>query len=159
MERTTKFAALAALMVIIAATGLYISLATVSADDAESPDTQGKRWMKQRGAFAWRVVKNGVPVTLTGEVSALDGHIAVLNVDGSSVNVVMPGKWAADWTVLTTQDLFDGAPYDIGQSVNLHTLKAQLVQDTHSITCYVAYEIQVGDDVISAVLPFNIETE
>lgn len=174
MEKTTKFAALAALMVIVTATGLYLSLATVSADDAETLDAgllrrrlqdaepyEGavRRWVTRRGEFAWRVIKNGVPVTLAGEVSAIDGHIAVLTVDGSSVNVVMPGKWAADGAILTTQDLFDDAPYGTGQSVDLRAMKAQLDRDTHTITCYVAYEMQVDDIVISAVLPFNIDTD
>ena len=161
MKKTTTFAALAAIMVIVAATGLYMSLATVSADEAESRDaaTPVRRWATRRGEVAWRIIKNGVPVTLAGEVTALDRHIAVLTVDGGMVNVVMPGKWAADGTILTTQDLFDGVPYSLGQSVTLDAMKAELAQDTHTITCYLAYEMQVDDAVISAVLPFNIDTE
>ena len=71
----------------------------------------------------------------------------------------MPGKWVAAGAILTTQDLFDGDPYGLGQSMTLHALKAELVQDTHTITCYVAYKMQINDAVIAAVLPVNIETE
>jgi hypothetical protein len=43
--------------------------------------------------------------------------------------------------------------------VDLRAMTAQLDRDTQTITCYVAYEMQVDDAVISAVLPFNIDTD
>jgi hypothetical protein len=52
--------------------------------------------------------------------------------EGKQVNVIVPNKWVVGSQVVSTSELFDGAPLSVGQAqvIGLKTLKRELVKDT-----------------------------
>lgn len=160
MEKKTKAIVIAMLMVVVVASGLVLSLRAASAEEVPPQTFEGrgdKRLLKRREAIIWRFVKNGVPETLVGEASVVERCVLVLDVQGKVVNVVVPRIWVVDGETLTLQDLFDGDPFNLGEEVTLETLMLELVKDTHTVTSYFAFSIQIDEETAAALLPFNIE--
>ena len=163
MEKKTKIAALAVVVAILAViAGIYLSLPVAYAE--ATPTGNGQYTInlqyRRRAWLGLRFLKNGVPSTLTGEASAIGNSILVLDTGERQVNIILPPKWILNGQVITTRDLFDGDPLSIGQhqKISLQTLKLELVKNTHTVTAYIAYEIQTEGMVIKALMPVNIET-
>lgn len=162
MEKKTKAIVIATLMVVVVASGIVLSLQAVSAEENPPQTFEGrgdKRLLKRREAIIWRFVKNGVPEILVGETSVVERCILVLDVPEKVVKVVVPRMWVIDGETLTLQDLFDGDPFVLGEEVTLETLMLELVKDTHTVTSYFAYSIQIDGETATALLPFNINIE
>jgi hypothetical protein len=60
---------------------------------------------------------------------------------------------------MTAEELFDGEPFGPTDSVRVETLMLKLEKDDHTITGYLAFTLQVGEDLATALLPFNVEFE
>jgi hypothetical protein len=162
MEKKTKAIIITLLMVIVVASGLVLSLQDASAEEVPPQTFEGrgdKRLLKRRNAVLWRFLKNGVPETLVGKASLIEGCILVLDVQGKIVNVVVPRIWVVDGETLTLQDLFDGDPFDLGEEVTLETLMLELIKDTHTVTSYFTFSIQSDEETAAPLLPFNIEVK
>jgi hypothetical protein len=162
MEKKTKITAIAAMAILTIIAGVYLSLPVAYA--VATPMENGQYTIslqyRRRARLGLRFIRNGVPHTLAGEASAVGNSILVLEVGEGQVNVILPPKWILDGQVISTRDLFDGEPLSIGQDqeISLQTLKLELVKNTHTITAYVAYEMQAEGIVIKALTPVNIET-
>ena len=162
MEKKTKITALAAVAILTVMAGLFLSLPVAYAE--ATPKGNGQYTInlqyRRRAWLGQRFLRNGVPITLTGEASAIGNSILIMNIGVGQVNIILPTKWVVDGQVFSTQDLFDGEPLSIGQDqeIRLQTLKLELVKDTHTITAYVAYEIHAEGIIIKALMPINIET-
>jgi len=113
------------------------------------------RW---RPLYRWKVlryiIKNGEPVSLTGDAVALSRHIMVLDI-GELENVNLPGRWVVDGVVMNLPELYE--EYISGNTVTVDTLKLELVQEAKTVTAYFGYKITIDDVVAEAVLPFNIQ--
>lgn len=159
MEKT-KALVITALMALVVGSAVFLSLQAVSAEDVPTPPTEGQGvWyrLKWRGVIGKRFLWNGVPVTLDGTVSVVTRVLLVVDVDGKPVNVLVPRVWVFNGETLPITDLFDGAPFSLGDDAVLKTLRVELVKDTHTVTSYVAYAIQIGDASATALQPFNID--
>ena len=111
-----------------------------------------------RPIYRWKVlryiIKNGEPVSLTGDAVALSRHIMVLDI-GELENVNLPGRWVVNGVVMNLPELYE--EYIAGNTVTVDTLKLELVQEAKTVTVYFGYKITIGDIVAEAVLPFNIQ--
>jgi hypothetical protein len=156
----TKTKVIAALMVVMVAAGGVILLPTVSADESPAPPGDGRGGhLFWRRVPIWRwVINNGIPETLEGEASTFKRCILVLEVQGEPVNVVIPGFWTVGDEVMNTEELLDGDPFGMGDTMTIETLMVELVKETHTVKSYFAYTIQVDEVKATALLPFNIET-
>lgn len=158
MENKAKYTA--ALMIALIAVGALLILPSALAED-ETIDPDMPRGPRRRPLPRLRlwiyVLRHGVPTAVEGEAVALEGHILVVEMDGSPVNVNMPGKWFVDGEVLTARDLFDGETFSFGDTLTISTLKLEMTTETHTATSYFAYAIQGDGTTAHALLPFNIE--
>jgi hypothetical protein len=160
MEHKTQAIVVASLMVFLACTGVVLSLQGVAAEDVSTPtvDRQEVRCLlTTRGAIGLWFVRNGVPATLTGDVSVATRVLLVLDVKGKAVNVLVPRFWVVNGETMSIKDLFDGDPFSVGETAVLETLMVEWVKDTHTVTSYFAYAIQIGEETATALQPFNID--
>jgi hypothetical protein len=104
------------------------------------------------------VLRNGVPTDFEASTVLLEGNILVVEIDGETLNINMPGRWVFDGRPIPLQDLFDGNPIGPGKMLNIKSLKLEMSKDSHKVTSYFAYEITFDDSTASAILPFNIES-
>jgi hypothetical protein len=102
------------------------------------------------------ILRNGVPAEIIGEVIALEGRILVVEGGGGLVNVNLPWKWMVDGEVYTAQDLFDGEPFGVGDGIAIDSLMLEIEKESHTVTAYFAYEMDIRGTTATAVLPFNI---
>jgi len=122
-------------------------------------DLEGRRlgWRHRcRLTALMYILRNGVPAEVTGEVIALEGRILVVEGSGELVNVNLPWKWMVDGEVYTAQDLFDGEPFGAGEGVAIDSLMLEIERESHTVTAYFAYEMDIRGTTATAVLPFNI---
>jgi hypothetical protein len=151
---------LAATCVLLVAFSVFMVLPPVLADgeatDIESVTAQKGAWRPlNRLRLLIYILKNGEPVTVTGDTVALEGHILVMSVAGNLKNVILPGKWVLDGQIITLPELYD--EYMSGSEITVHTLKVEFVQESKTITVYFGYKVAVSGVVAEAVLPFNIQ--
>jgi hypothetical protein len=162
LKNKTKVIAMVAPIVFILVLGVLISLSTVSAEepeDTQSDRRQIGRSFRRRVSIGRWIIRRGTPETLIGEVSAVEGRILVLDVEGSKVNVIVPKRWIIDGGALNIKDLFNGQRFSLGDEVTLETLKVEFEGDAYKVKIYFAHSIQTDGQTASALLPFNIETE
>ncbi len=81
----------------------------------------------------------------------------VLEDDGGLVNVNLPWRWMVDGEVYTAKDLFDGDPFGAGDKATIKSLMVELEEESHTVTIYIAYELEIQGTTATAVIPFNIE--
>jgi hypothetical protein len=150
-EMDTKMKALAVLLVALVAGGAIV-IVQVQAEDASVPSTvpqQAKTLYKSVVAGRWwlvrALIRNGEPTTLTGEVSTYDKGLMVLS---NGLNVIVPGKWVSDGSVVAREDLFKGL---VGQTITIRVLRLEYT-NKYTATVYFAYKIGEA----SALLPWNI---
>ena len=103
------------------------------------------------------ILRNGVPAKVSGEVIALEGRILVVEGGDGLVNVNLPWKWMVDGEAYTAQDLFDGEPFGAGDGIAIDSLMLEMEKESHTVTVYFAYEIEIQGMTVTAVLPFNIQ--
>lgn len=118
------------------------------------------------GRLGWRprcglraliyILRNGVPSEITGEVITLEGRILVVEAGGGLVNVNLPWKWMVDGEVYTAQELFDGEPFGAGDGVVIDSLMLEMEKESHTVTVYFAYEMEIQGTTATAVLHYNI---
>lgn len=157
---------------LVVAIGVILILPMVSAGEQELTDSrygneselklqlerQGIRYfIQRRDAIVRLFIKSGTYQPLEGKISAVTRHILVIMDEDETINVLMPNKWVIDGNILSTQDLLDGNPLGLGDIASIETLMLELDRETHVITSYLAYSIQVGEEAATALLPFNIE--
>ena len=170
MKIKTKTLVIAVLMMTVIASGVFLSLQIASAE--ENPDATGERHRfkafyrhiqnckpRENVWLVKRLLMDGVPETLQGEVSVVTPHILVLNNGEETINVVVPMVWVIDGEKLNLRDLFDGDPFSLGEEATIQTLMLELVKETHAVRSYFAYSIQIDGETATALLPFNIDLE
>lgn len=159
MEKKVKMTV--ALAFAFVAIGAFLMLPPALAEDdvIEQDTVEGARLRRRLVKFRLLryILKNGVPTDLEGDVVALEGHILVVSIDDGLMNVNIPGKWVLNGKTFTSQDLFDGDPYGPGDSVTIFTLMVEMTTETHRVTFYFAYKMEIEGATASAILPFNIE--
>ena len=149
----------AVLCAVLLAFGAFMVMPPALADgdtgDLDVATGAKGRW---RPLYRWKVlryiIKNGEPVSLTGDAVALSRHIMVLDI-GELENVNLPGRWVVNGVVMNLPELYE--EYIAGNTVTVDTLKLELVQEAKTVTVYFGYKITIGDIVAEAVLPFNIQ--
>jgi hypothetical protein len=151
---------LAAICALLVAFSVFVVLPPVFAeegiDDVESATRQrGAQRPLDRLRILIYILRNGEPVTVTGDAVALEGRILVMSVAGDLENVILPGKWVLDGQIITLPELYD--EYMSGSEITVHTLKVEFVQESKTITVYFGYKVAVSGVVAEAVLPFNIQ--
>lgn len=160
MERKVKYTV--ALAIAIIALGVFIALPATLAEEAPPEDNairthRPHRYLPPKLRLMLHVLRRGEPAELEAITVVLEGHILVVEVEGDLVNIIMPGRWIYEGESLTLQDLFDGEPLGMGEAMTIYTLKLEMTRETHIVTAYFAYEIEVETGTASAILPFNIE--
>jgi hypothetical protein len=170
MENKTKVMALSILLVV--AVSVIFIVPAVFAEDQELSvppyENEGELKLRlerhgisyqvqRRNAIARRFITSGSYYLLTGEISAVNRHILVITDEDNTINVLMPKTWVIDGNKLSTQDLLDGEPFRLGDTVYIETLMLELERETHVVTSYLAYSMTVGEEAATALLPFNIE--
>ncbi len=103
------------------------------------------------------ILRSGVPAEVAGEVIALEGRILVVEDGDELVNLNLPWKWMVDGEVYTAQDLFDGEPFGAGDGIAIDALMLVMEKESHKVTVYFAYELEIQGTTATAVLPFNIQ--
>jgi hypothetical protein len=171
MENKTKTLAIVALLTLTVVSGAFFLIPITSAEDT-GQIPQGcleenqkiplrekivNYWIWRRDAILMRFIKSGSYEQLEGSVSAVTRNILVIKSGDKTINVILPGKWVYGEKVLNTLDLFDGDPFEIGDTVMLDTLMLKLDKGDHIVTSYLALSISVDDVVATALLPFNVE--
>jgi hypothetical protein len=160
MEHKTQAIVVASLMVFLVGAGVVLSLQGVAAEDVSTPTVdrqEVKCLLTKRGAIGLWFVRNGVPATLIGDVSVATRVILVLDVEGKAVNVLVPRVWVVNGETMSIKDLFDGDPFSVGETAVFETLRVEWVKDTHTVTSYLAYAIQIREETATALQPFNID--
>jgi len=160
VENRAKYTA--ALMIAVIAIGAFLILPPAMAE--EEPNGPDKpRWSGQRPLPRLRlwgyILGNGTPTTIQGELVVLEGHILVVEIDGTPVNVNIPGKWLVDGETMTAQELFDGETFIFGDTATISAMKLERTEETHTVTVFFAYTIEADGATAYALLPFNIETQ
>jgi len=148
----TKMKALGVLLVALVAGGALM-MVQAQAEDANVPSTvpqQARTLYKHVVAGRWWLVRvlirNGEPTPLTNvKVVTYDKGLLVLSND---MNIIVPGKWVKDGSVVAREDLLKGL---VGQTITIQALKLEYT-NKYTATVYFAYKI--GD--ASALLPWNI---
>lgn len=128
----------------------------VDAGEEIQGESSGRR-PRCRLRVLFYILRNGVPAEVSGEVVAFESRILVVENDGELVNVNLPWRWLVDGEVYTAQDLFDGEPFGAGDEVTLNSLMLEMEKESHTVTLYFAYELEIQGTTAKAVLPFNIE--
>ena len=95
---------------------------------------------------------------ISGEVSVQVGQVLILEDDRGLVNVNLPWMWVIDGEVYTAKDLFDGEPFGTGDEASIKSLMVELEEESHTVTVYFAYELNVEGTRATAVIPFNIKS-
>lgn len=159
VEKKVKMTVALAFALVAIGTLLVLPPALAEEDVIEQETIQGARLRRRPVKFRLLryILKNGIPTELEGDVVTLEGHILVVSIDDSLTNVNIPGKWVLDGETFTAQDLFDGDPYGPGDSATIYTLMVEITTETHTVTFYFAYEMEIEGATASAILPFNIE--
>jgi hypothetical protein len=148
----TKMKLLGVLLVALVAGGAFM-MVQAKAEDANVPSTvpqQARAIYKHVVAGRWwfvrALIRNGEPTTLTDvKVVTYDKGLMVLS---NGMNVIVPGKWVKDGSVIAREDLLKGL---IGTKITIQALKLEYT-NKYTATVYFAYKI--GD--ASALLPWNI---
>ena len=166
----TKKLAIVALMTFALISVVLVALPIVSANESNDvPEYDDvtrllqnrridyPRW--RRDTILLQFIKNGAHESVDGTVIAVTPHILVIEGDGQTLNILMPGKWVFEGEILDAQDLLDGEPFGPQDAIQLETLMLQLEKDDHTITSYLAFSISMGEDSTTALLPFNVETD
>jgi hypothetical protein len=157
----TKIKGIIALMAVMVVGGILVLL-PASAGDQQTVIPGGLKGLKAiplRNTVMSYIIKNGSAVEVQGTVTFAGPRILVIETSSGEVNVVIPPRWVVGGTNVTSRDLFDGDPYSVGSSVTLKTLKAEKAFTGYTVKIYFAYEIEGGDVVARALIPFNIETQ
>jgi len=161
LENKTKPIAIVAIMVVVIASVVFLSLPNALAEEDATTDVKQRigNLVKKRLAITigGRFLKNGVPETLEGKAYVVERIILVMDTEGDKVNVIMPNRWAVNGVTMNTKDLFDGDPFNVGDVVVIETLKLELVKETHTVNSYFAYSIYSDGTTASALLPVNVE--
>jgi hypothetical protein len=66
-------------------------------------------------------------------------------------------RWVVDGEVYTAKDLFDGDPFGVGDEATINSLMMELEEESHTVTVYFTYELEIEGTKATAVIPFNIE--
>jgi hypothetical protein len=148
----TKMKALAVLLVALVAGGALM-MVQAQAEDASVPSTvpqQAKPFYKHVVAGRWwlvrALIRNGEPTTLTDvKVVAYDKGLLLLDND---MNVIVPGKWVKDGSVVAREDLLKDLA---GETITIQALKLEYT-NKYTATIYFAYKLWDA----SALLPWNI---
>jgi hypothetical protein len=114
-------------------------------------------WIWRRDALLRKFIRNGSYKLLEGTVSAVTRNILVIESEDKTINVISPGKWVYNGNILSIQDLFDSDPFNMGDTVILETLMLKLEKDDQIVTSYLTLTVSVGENTVSALLPFNVE--
>lgn len=171
MEQKTKLVVLTVALIVAISGGLLAVMPFAAAAEQEIDvptydDTdvalllnrEGIQYcIRRRDAFVRRFLTQGSLAQVEGEIMGISNHILVVNDDGQTLNIIMPGKWVYDGNTIELSDLFDGTPFSIGQHITVDTLKLSLDRDTHVITGYLAYAFEIDGVSATALLPFNVE--
>lgn len=150
-----------ALLAILITAGGFLLLPLVSANKPIDTTENGQQVVPlfcQRDKILSWFINNGVPASLSGEASTFDGFILVLEIEGESVNVMIPGRWVIDGEMLDTEGLLDGDPFELGDTMTVKTLMVELLKDTLTVRIYLAYSIDVEGAIATALLPININS-
>jgi hypothetical protein len=162
VEKKVKITVVLAVSLI--AIGALVLVPPVLAEDeiidADGDSQRGKfrRCLKCNLGVAIYILTNGVPEEISGEVSVLVGQVLILEDDGGLVNVNLPWKWVIDGEVYTAKDLFDGEPFGTGDEATVKSLMVELEEESHTVTVYFSYELNVEGTKATAVIPFNIKS-
>ena len=148
----TKMKALGILLVALVA-GRAFMMVQAQAEDANVPNTvpqQAKPLYKHVVAGRWwlvrALIRNGEPTTLTNvKVVTYDKGLLVLS---NGMNVIVPGKWVKDGSIIARDDLLKGL---VGQTITIETLKLEYT-NKYTSTVYFAYKVGGAN----AHLPWNI---
>jgi hypothetical protein len=148
----TKMKALGILLVAIVAGGAFM-MVQAQAEDANVPTTvpqQAKPLYKHVVAGRWwlvrALIRNGEPTTLTDvKIVTYNKGLLVLS---NGLNVIVPGQWVKDSSVVAREDLLNSL---VGQTITIETLKLEYT-NKYTATVYFAYKVGGAN----ALLPWNI---
>jgi hypothetical protein len=171
MEKKTKILAIAALLMITVVSGAFFLIPITSAEEMsqipqscidenlEVPlrDRIVSYWIWRRDKLLMKFIRSGSFESLEGSISAVTRNMLVIECNGKTINVILPGIWVYNGEVVNTLDLIDGEPFKVGDITKLETLMLKLEKEDHTITSYLALSITVDADISTALLPFNVE--
>ena len=100
-------------------------------------------------------------VTVEGSVAAYFRNMLILNLDGESINIVLPPVWRVNSEVMNVSTLFEEGYIEVGDEVLVKAVQRKATNENGlSIVILLAYEIESQNGyTLYAVLPFNIEVE